>query len=88
MQIHGRMPNTYCSLVTNEREQSYEQRLGVDYSDHRNYWKFGFSAFMITDTSFFRNPNYHKETDTMETLDIPKMGQVVDGVFESLVKLK
>lgn len=61
---------------------------GIDYSDHLNYWKFGFSAFMITDTSFFRNPNYHEKTDTMETLDIPKMGQVIDGVFESLMRLK
>lgn len=61
---------------------------GIDYSDHLNYWKFGFSAFMITDTSFFRNPNYHEKTDTMETLNIPKMGQVIDGVFKSLIKLK
>jgi hypothetical protein len=26
---------------------------GIDFSDHLNYWKFGFSALMITDTSFF-----------------------------------
>lgn len=61
---------------------------GIDYSDHLNYWKFGFSAFMITDTSFFRNPNYHEKTDTMETLNIPKMAKVIDGVFGSLMRLK
>ena len=29
-------------------------------SDHGNYWLAGYSAVMITDTSFFRNKNYHK----------------------------
>ena len=31
---------------------------GIDYSDHLNYWNHGFSAVMITDTSFYRNKNY------------------------------
>jgi Zn-dependent M28 family amino/carboxypeptidase len=57
---------------------------GIDYSDHLNYWKFGYSALMITDTSFFRNPNYHQPTDTMETLDLNRMSQVIDGVFLAL----
>ncbi|WP_291720237.1 M28 family peptidase [Bernardetia sp.] len=61
---------------------------GIDYSDHLNYWKFGFSAFMITDTSFFRNPNYHEPTDTLETLNIQQMKKVIDGVFMSLLKIK
>jgi hypothetical protein len=57
---------------------------GIDYSDHLNYWKFGYSALMITDTSFFRNPNYHQPTDTMETLDLNRMSQVIDAVFIAL----
>jgi hypothetical protein len=57
---------------------------GIDYSDHLNYWKFGYSALMITDTSFFRNPNYHQPTDTMETLDLNRMSQVIDAVFSAL----
>lgn len=60
---------------------------GIDFSDHLNYWKFGFSALMITDTSFYRNPNYHQSTDTMETLDIPRMAQVIDATFKTLVAL-
>ena len=28
-------------------------------SDHRNYWQYGYNAFMINDTAFLRNPNYH-----------------------------
>jgi Zn-dependent M28 family amino/carboxypeptidase len=60
---------------------------GIDFSDHLNYWKFGFSALMLTDTSFFRNKNYHQTTDTMETLDIKRMAKVIDGVFNTLISL-
>lgn len=60
---------------------------GIDFSDHLNYWKFGFSALMITDTAFYRNKNYHEPTDTMETLDIKRMAKVIDGVFLTLTAL-
>lgn len=61
---------------------------GIDFSDHLNYWKFGYSALMITDTAFFRNKNYHEETDTMETLDLNRMAKVIDGVLDGLVNMK
>lgn len=61
--------------------------VGVDLSDHFNYWLFGFSALMITDTSFYRNPNYHKPTDTIETLDIKRLSKVVDAVYMALTGL-
>lgn len=57
---------------------------GIDFSDHLNYWRFGISALMLTDTAFFRNKNYHKSTDKMETLDIKRMSKVIDGVFYTL----
>ena len=60
---------------------------GIDFSDHLNYWKFGYSALMITDTSFYRNKNYHESGDTMETLDIQRMAKVIDSVFATLVAL-
>ncbi|GGG95249.1 M28 family peptidase [Pedobacter zeae] len=60
---------------------------GIDFSDHLNYWKFGYDAMMITDTSFYRNKNYHQKTDTMETLDIPRMSKVIDGVYNALISL-
>jgi Zn-dependent M28 family amino/carboxypeptidase len=58
---------------------------GIDFSDHLNYWKFGFSAVMLTDTAFYRNNNYHKKGDTMDSLDINRMANVIDGVFETVV---
>ncbi len=59
---------------------------GIDFSDHRNYWKFGYKAVMITDTAFYRNPNYHKESDTIDTLDFNKMSEVIKGVFNVLIE--
>jgi hypothetical protein len=61
---------------------------GIDFSDHRNYWQFGYSAVMITNTAFYRNKNYHRKTDKVETLDIGRMGLVVDGVFRALMLMK
>jgi hypothetical protein len=60
---------------------------GIDFSDHLNYWKFGYSALMLTDTAFYRNPNYHKKTDKMETLDIYRMSKVIDNTFKALINL-
>lgn len=59
---------------------------GVDFSDHRNYWTFGFNAVMITDTAFYRNPNYHTAQDTAEKLDYNRMAQVVEAVFAVIVE--
>lgn len=60
---------------------------GVDFSDHLNYWRFGFGALMITDTAFYRNRNYHKTSDTMEKLDYKRMALVVDALFETCLQL-
>lgn len=60
---------------------------GVDFSDHRNYWAAGYPAVMITDTAFFRNPNYHAPSDTPETLDYRRMGMVVEGVYGAVKAL-
>jgi Zn-dependent M28 family amino/carboxypeptidase len=57
---------------------------GVDFSDHRNFWKFGYPAFMITDTAFYRNPNYHSPGDTAETLDYKKTAEIITGLYKAL----
>lgn len=53
---------------------------GIALSDHLNYWWAGYQAAMITDTAFYRNPNYHTPLDTPDTLDYKRMAYVVDGV--------
>jgi Zn-dependent M28 family amino/carboxypeptidase len=57
---------------------------GIDFSDHASYWHEGYRALMITDTAFFRNPNYHGAGDTAERLDYVRMAKVVQGVFAVL----
>lgn len=49
-------------------------------SDHAPFWRLGVPAVMLTDTSNFRNPHYHRPTDTVETLDEDRFVQVVRGV--------
>ena len=60
---------------------------GVAFSDHQNYWKFGYPAVMVTDTAFYRNPNYHQVSDTMDTLNFDKMAEVVKGVTWALLNM-
>jgi hypothetical protein len=56
-------------------------------SDHRNYWKYGYDALMINDTAFLRNPNYHKTSDTIDTLDFKRMAEVVNGTYAVILGL-
>lgn len=56
-------------------------------SDQRNYWKFGYNALMINDTSFLRNPNYHQVTDTIETLNFNKMTEVINSTYNAMINL-
>ncbi len=60
---------------------------GIDFSDHLNYWHSGYPAVMITDTAFYRNPNYHSPDDTPETLDFQRLADVVRGLYAAIVTL-
>ncbi len=57
---------------------------GIDWSDHWSYSQQGIPAFMITDTAPFRNPNYHRATDTPDTLDYRRLALVVEGLERML----
>jgi Zn-dependent M28 family amino/carboxypeptidase len=62
---------------------------GVGLSDHGAFWKMDFRAVMVTDTAFYRNPNYHTEKDTIGTLRFDRMSELVRGmvhVVEYLTK--
>ena len=53
----------------------------VRLSDHASFWDQGFKAVMITDTAFFRNPHYHRSSDTMEKLDYRFMAELVESLL-------
>jgi Zn-dependent M28 family amino/carboxypeptidase len=56
---------------------------GVDFSDHNSFWKRGYTAVMITDTAFYRNPNYHSPDDRIETLDFHKMSALLEALVQT-----
>jgi Zn-dependent M28 family amino/carboxypeptidase len=58
--------------------------IGIDFSDHWSFGKFGYKAFMVTDTAFYRNPHYHAPTDLPETLDYDRMAKVVEGLAAAI----
>ncbi len=60
---------------------------GVDFSDHRSFWKFGYNAVMVTDTAFYRNPNYHEKGDVPAMLDYERMEDVIEGLKSAIEEL-
>jgi Zn-dependent M28 family amino/carboxypeptidase len=56
-------------------------------SDHSPFWDQGYPAMMITDTSFLRNPHYHKASDTIATLDLDFLTGVCQGLVSWIGKL-
>ena len=52
----------------------------VRLSDHASFWDRGFRAVMVTDTAYFRNPNYHLPSDTKQTLDFAFMAELVSNM--------
>ncbi|MBV8517456.1 MAG: M28 family peptidase [Acidobacteria bacterium] len=56
-----------------------------DASDQRSHWARGWTAVIVTDTEYLRNPRYHTNRDTAETLDYALMARVVDGVANAVI---
>jgi hypothetical protein len=56
-------------------------------SDHASFWDAGLPALMVTDTAFFRNPNYHLPSDTIDTLDFTFMAELVKSLELALLEL-
>ncbi len=53
---------------------------GSRLSDNASFWDKGYPAVMITDTAYYRNPNYHTPADTPDTLDYVMMAQLVKSL--------
>jgi hypothetical protein len=56
-------------------------------SDHAPFLLLGQPAVMITDTSEYRNPHYHRASDTVETLDAERFTLVVKAVAGAVYDL-
>lgn len=56
-------------------------------SDHASFWDCGYPAILVTDTSFLRNPHYHRASDRIETLDLDFMTHICQGLIIGLQAL-
>ncbi|MBC8453025.1 MAG: M28 family peptidase [Chloroflexi bacterium] len=53
-------------------------------SDHAPFWKAGIPAVMISDTANFRNPNYHSQTDTADTVDVNLVASAARTILDAI----
>jgi len=83
MKLHVPALKVETLVVPGNGENFAEVRL----SDHSPFWDAGIPAVMVTDTAFFRNPNYHLPSDTLDTLDIEFIQENAEAVFETLKTL-
>ena len=58
------------------------------FSDHRPFWQQKYRAIMVTDTAMLRNPNYHKATDTIESLDLDFLTSTCRSLIAALRTIK
>ncbi|MER3423615.1 MAG: peptidase M28, partial [Nitrospiraceae bacterium] len=75
--------NTVSLVIPGQGEQLPDTRR----SDHAAFWYYGYPAVMLTDTANFRNPNYHRPTDTIDTLDFAFMQRVAEAVAAAVIDL-
>jgi Zn-dependent M28 family amino/carboxypeptidase len=56
-------------------------------SDHAPFWNAGIPSIMWTDTSEFRNPHYHRASDTPDTLDYDFMSEVAKLALVRVIRV-
>jgi Zn-dependent M28 family amino/carboxypeptidase len=60
---------------------------GISWSDHLSFWRQGYRALMVTDTSFYRYPYYHTPWDVPDRLDYESLARVTEGLCAAIVAL-
>lgn len=56
-------------------------------SDNARFWDAGYPALLLTDTADLRNPNYHRASDTPETLDYAFLEGVTAAVARAALHI-
>ena len=56
-------------------------------SDHAPFWQQKYPALFFTDTAHFRNGNYHRRTDTWNTLDYDRLTLVPVGLYHVILAI-
>lgn len=69
--------NPQLQVVALKMYLGIEKHIGhLHRSDHAPFWEAGIPSVLWTDTAEFRNPHYHRESDTPDTLDYDFLAQV------------
>lgn len=55
--------------------------------DHAPFWWRGYPAILMTDTSEYRDPNYHLPSDVFSNLNYPQMARLTEGFIRTVEKL-
>jgi Zn-dependent M28 family amino/carboxypeptidase len=53
---------------------------GVGWSDQWSFWEHDYPGVMVTDTAPFRDPNYHRASDTPSHIDFERLARVTSGL--------
>ncbi|MGI8658431.1 MAG: M28 family peptidase, partial [Candidatus Limnocylindria bacterium] len=56
-------------------------------SDHVRFWQAGLPAIQVTNTANFRNPNYHRASDTPDTLDYATLASITAATALTVERL-
>lgn len=60
---------------------------GINLSDHFSFHQFGYPAIMLSDTGYYRNPNYHTSTDTYDTMNYSFLSNNILNILHALIIL-
>ncbi len=53
-------------------------------SDHASFWWQGYPAIFMSDTSEYRDPNYHRPTDTADQLNYDELARLTEGFIKTV----
>ncbi len=56
-------------------------------SDHVAFWRAVLPAIHVTNTGNFRNPNYHRPSDTPDTLDYATLADIIASTALAIERL-
>ena len=60
---------------------------GVNWSDHRSFYKFGYPGMQITDTGKFRAASHGKKDDTIEKINFEALSRIVVGMYGIILEI-
>ncbi|WP_036485566.1 M28 family peptidase [Myxosarcina sp. GI1] len=73
---------TPCQFLPDPSSGKWIPQTGL--SDHYPFWQQGYRAIMITDTAMLRNPNYHRSSDTIDSLDLNFLTNVCQSLIVAI----